>query len=99
MLREHLGKVFREARQPGASAPPESPLPAKNAEMLLRLSGAALALLDWHALDSGGRCRVRRCTRHRYLPWRKRRICPVFATVQFWMEQPLGILAKATKER
>lgn len=97
LLWERLEEIYREAQRRESGTRPDGLLPDRNAEILLRLAGAALALLEWHAVDGKGRCRTRGCSRHRWMPWRKRRICPVFATVQFWMEQPLRIVQQAGK--
>ncbi|MCA1705765.1 MAG: hypothetical protein LC808_21875 [Actinobacteria bacterium] len=95
LLRERLGKTYRQAHDQELATLPEGLPPDPNVEILLRLTGAMLTLLEWHAINGKGRCRVRTCARRRWLPWRRHRTCPVFATVQFWMEQPLRIVQKA----
>ncbi|MGH3941344.1 MAG: hypothetical protein ACRDTG_22490 [Pseudonocardiaceae bacterium] len=95
LLRERVGKVYRAMQNRAAETLPEGAPPDQNVEILLRMAGAVLALLDWHVMDSKGRCRVRGCARRRWLPWRARRTCHMFATVHFWMRQPLLIVQKA----
>ncbi|MGH3932441.1 MAG: hypothetical protein ACRDTF_20980 [Pseudonocardiaceae bacterium] len=90
LLQERLEKIYRQE---------STTLPDRNGEILLRLTGATLALLEFHTIDDKGRCRVRRCAWARWVPWRTRRICPVFATVHFWMEQPLWIVQKTGRKQ
>ncbi|MGH3915830.1 MAG: hypothetical protein ACRDTC_20830 [Pseudonocardiaceae bacterium] len=90
LLRERLEKIYQQK----SATLLAGTLPDQNVEIFLRLAGATLALLEWHTIDGKGRCRVHRCTGWRWPPWRRRRICPVFATVRFWMEQPLRIVQK-----
>ncbi len=87
LLRERLEKIYRQAQRQESATFPEGLLPDRNIEILLRLAGVILSLLEWHAINGKGKCRVRRCSR-------ARRTCPVFATVHFWMEQPLRIVQK-----
>lgn len=87
LLRERLEKIYRQAQRQEL----EGLLPDRAVEVLLRLAGATLALLEWHTINGKGKCRVRRCGR-------ARRTCPVFATMHFWMEQPLGIVQKAGRQ-
>ncbi|MGH3923676.1 MAG: hypothetical protein ACRDTF_22910 [Pseudonocardiaceae bacterium] len=94
LLGEQVGKVYRAVQSQAPEPLPEGSPPDQNTEILLRMAGAVLALLDWHAIDSKGRCWARGCARRRWLPWRKRRTCHVFATVHFWMRQPLSIVQK-----
>ena|ERR1051326_245831 len=94
LLRERLGETYRQAQHQESATLPEGPSPDRNVEILLRLTGAVLTLLEWHSIDSKGRCRVHTCARRRWIPWRKQPPCPVFATVHFWMEQPLRIVQK-----
>ncbi|MGQ0776255.1 MAG: hypothetical protein ACT4NY_17815 [Pseudonocardiales bacterium] len=94
LLVEDVGKVYRVVRSRAAETLPEGSPPDQNVEILLRLAGAVLALLDWHAMDGKGRCRVPGCARWRWLPWRKRRTCQVFVMVHFWMRQPPSIVQK-----
>lgn len=97
LLRERLLEISQQAQRQRFTALPANPLSERDVETIIRLAGATLTLLEWHTINGRGRCRARRCTRARWVPWRRRRICPVFATVHFWMEQPLGILRKAAK--
>ncbi|MGH3797384.1 MAG: hypothetical protein ACRDSP_21140 [Pseudonocardiaceae bacterium] len=85
LLWERLRKVFRAAQGQHTQTLPDGILTDEKVETLLRLSGAVLALLEWHAMDAKGRCRVRGCARRRWVPWRKRRTCQMFVTVQFWV--------------
>jgi len=94
LLRERLGKIYRQVQVHESAKLPASPIPDRNVEILLRLAGATLALLEWHTIDGKGRCRVRSCARAQWVPWRTRRTCQVFSTVHFWMEQPLRIVQK-----
>ena len=93
LLCERLAQVYQQAQRQESETPPDGP-PDGNAEILLRLAGAALTLLEWHAIDAKGRCRARVCTRRRWVPWRRRGRCHVFVTVQFWVLQPLAIVKK-----
>jgi len=95
VLWEQVGEIYRAVQSRAAETQPEKAPPDQNTEILLRMAGAVLALLDWHVMDGKGRCRVRGCLRRRWLPWRERRTCHVFATVHFWMRQPLPIVQKA----
>lgn len=72
-------------------------LPDSNAEILLRLTGLALTLLERHTTDAQGRCLVPGCSRRRGIPWRRARTCQIFVTTQFWLEQPLAIVQKAVR--
>lgn len=98
LLREWLGTVFRAAQGQHAQVLPDGVLPDEKSEALQRLSGAVLALLEWHAMDGKGRCRVRGCSRRRWVPWRKRRTCQIFVTVQFWVGQPLWLVQKVGRK-
>lgn len=98
LLREQLAQVYRQAQVQESETLPEGLFPDKNVEMLLRLAGASLTLLDWHAIDAKGRCRARSCACRRWIPWR-RRPCQVFGTIQFWIRQPLTIVQKAGRQR
>lgn len=93
LLREQLTQVYRQAQRQECETVPDGLFPDKNVEMLLRLAGAALALLDWHTVDAKGRCRTRACAGRRWAPW-ARGPCQVFGTVQFWVRQPLTIVQK-----
>lgn len=97
LLRERLREIYRQVQQQECATLPEG-LPAdRHVEMLLRLVGAMLALLEWHTIDRKGHCRVRRCA-SAWVPWWTRRTCPMFTTVHFWMEQPLRIVQKVGKK-
>lgn len=98
LLWERLRKLFRQAQQQKDQTLPDGALVDPNAEPVLRLAGAAMTLLEWHTTDATGRCRVPGCARRRWRPWRERRPCRVFLTVQFWMEQPLDMVEKAARE-
>jgi len=63
-------------QQQESATMPEGILPDQNVEILLRLAGATLALLEWHTINDKGKCRLRRCIRARWVPWRPRRTCP-----------------------
>ncbi|MGH3972810.1 MAG: hypothetical protein ACRDS9_05735 [Pseudonocardiaceae bacterium] len=97
-LRERLDNLYRQAQRQESATFPEDLLPDWNIEVFLRLAGAILTLLESHTINGKGRCRVRGCAWARWLPWRTRRTCPVFATVQFWMEQPLWIVQKVGRK-
>lgn len=97
LLQERLGKIYRQVQE--SAKLPAGTLPNQNVEILLRLAGATLALLEWHTIDGKGRCRVRSCARTRWVPWRTRQTCQVFSTVHFWMEQPLKIAQKSGRKR
>ena len=99
LLVQRLAKIYQQAEQQESATLPEGALPARHIEILLRLAGAALTLLEWHTLNDKGHCRVRGCARLRWIPWRKRRTCPVFAMVHFWMEQPLRIVQKSGRHK
>lgn len=94
LLRERLTQVFRQELDRRVATLPDGVPPDEQDDILLRLAGAVVALLEWHAMDGNGRCRVRRCTRRRWVPWRRRRTCQIFRTVQFWIEQPIRIVEK-----
>ncbi|MGH3904763.1 MAG: hypothetical protein ACRDTE_11315 [Pseudonocardiaceae bacterium] len=98
LLWEQVGKVYRAAQSRGSETLPEGLFPDPNAEILLRLAGAVLALLDRHAVNAKGRCPVRGCARRCWAPWRKRRACRLFVTVHFWMREPLWIVKKVGKD-
>ncbi|HEY2766399.1 MAG TPA: hypothetical protein VGJ13_20665 [Pseudonocardiaceae bacterium] len=98
LLWEQLVQVYQQAQRQESETLPDGLLPEGNVEILLRLAGAALALLEWHALDGNSRCQVWGCSRRRWVPWRKRRTCQVFVTVQFWMRQPLWIVQKTGRD-
>lgn len=98
LLREQLTQVYRRAQRQEDETLSEGLIPDKNAEILLRLAGAALTLLDWHAIDAKGRCQTRACAGRRRLPWR-RGTCQVFGTIQFWIRQPLTIVQKTARQR
>lgn len=90
LLQQRLRKVTHEAQgQLSGRLSSDS-----NAEMLLRLAGLTLTLLERHTTDAQGQCRVRGCSRRRGPVWRKSQPCQIFVTVQFWVEQPLRILQK-----
>jgi len=99
LLLQRLTKIYQQAEQQESATLPEGALPARHIEILLRLAGAGLALLEWHTINGKGHCRVRGCARPRWVPWRRRRTCPVFAMVHFWMEQPLRIVQKAGRHK
>ncbi|MGH3772963.1 MAG: hypothetical protein ACRDRW_16490 [Pseudonocardiaceae bacterium] len=70
LLREQLGEVYRQAqRQHESVTPPDGSLPPdSNVEILLRLAGATLTILEWHGIAGLGRCRMRACSRWRWIP-------------------------------
>jgi hypothetical protein len=94
LLREWLIQVFRQELDRRAATLPDGVSPDEQDETPLRLAGAVVALLELHAMNRNGRCRARRCIRNRWVPWRRRRTCPIVWTVQFWIEQPIRILEK-----
>ncbi|MGH3718025.1 MAG: hypothetical protein ACRDRI_04130 [Pseudonocardiaceae bacterium] len=96
LLREQLETVYRQAqRQQESVTPLDGRLPPDvSVEILLRLAGATLTILEWHGIAGLGRCRMRACSRWRWIPWWSRRACQVFVTVQFWVEQPLWLVKK-----
>lgn len=95
LLCEQLAQVYRQADLLECETLPAGLPPERNAEILLRLAGAALTLLDSHAVDGKGRCRARMCARRSCTLWRGRR-CQVFVTIHFWIQQPLGVVKKAS---
>ncbi|MGH3940607.1 MAG: hypothetical protein ACRDTG_18620 [Pseudonocardiaceae bacterium] len=98
LLTERLIQVFQRELDRRAATPPDGVRTDEPDDILLRLAGAVVMLLEWHAMEGNGRCRVRGCTRRRWVPWRRRRTCPIFRTVQFWIGQPIRILAKIGRE-
>lgn len=98
LLWERLRNSFRQTQWQKGQALPDGAPPEADAELLLRMAGATMTLLEWHTTDAKGRCRVRGCARRRWMPWRERRPCRVFLTVQFWMEQPLDMVEKTASE-
>lgn len=94
LLCERLAQEYQQAQRQESGTLPNGLLPDGNAEILLRLAGTALTLLEWHAIDAKGRCRARVCMRRRWVPWRRRGRCHVFVTVQFWILQPLAVVKK-----
>jgi hypothetical protein len=96
LLRDQLETVYREAQrqQESVTLPDVSLHRDLNVEILLRLAGATLTLLDWPGIAGLGRCRMRACSRWRWTLWHKQRFCQVFVTVDFWLEQPLWLVKK-----
>ncbi|MGH3906461.1 MAG: hypothetical protein ACRDTE_20115 [Pseudonocardiaceae bacterium] len=98
LLWERLVKVYGEGQQHEAETLPHGLAPDDNAELLARLAGTTLALLERHAMDGKGRCRVRGCSQTRWWWLRKRQTCQRFVTVQFWLGQPLEIVQKVGRQ-
>lgn len=98
LLQERLSEVYRKVQDQQAERLLSGLLLDENTEMLLRLIGFALTLLERHAMDVKGRCLVPGCSPRRWVPWRKWRTCRIFVTAQFWVEQPLGIVQRAELE-
>jgi hypothetical protein len=94
LLRERLKKIYRQAQQQTSATMPGGMPPDQNVEMLLRLAGAALALLDCHTINDKGECLLRRYGQARWVPSRKRRTCLVISMIYYWMEQPLRIVKR-----
>ena len=98
LLWERLIKVYGEVQRHEAQTLPLGLAPDDNAELLMRLTGAALAFLEWHSVDGKGRCRVRGCSRPPW-PWlRKRRTCQIRVIIQFWVVQPVEIVEKVGRK-
>jgi hypothetical protein len=89
LLREWLGRTYQQAQEQASATMPEGMLPDQNVEILLRLAGATLALLDWHTINGKGECLLRTCCRARWVPARQRRTCLAVSMIYFWMERPL----------
>ncbi len=98
LLWEQLTQIYRQVEHQESETLPDGLLPDRNGEILLRLAGSALTLLEWHTIDTNGRCRAPACTRRGWVPWRRRGSCHVFGTVQFWVQQPLAIVKKAGRQ-
>jgi len=94
LLRERLIQIFRQELDQLVATFPDGVPPDAQDDILLRLTGVVVALLEWHTMNENGRCRVRRCTRRRWVPWRRRHTCQIFRTVQFWIEHPVWIVEK-----
>lgn len=98
LLWERLLKVYQEAHRHESPTLRLGLASDDNAEFLVRLAGAALAFLEWHAVDGKGRCRVRGCSRGRWSWLRKRRTCQIFVVIQFWVGQPVEIVEKVGRK-
>jgi hypothetical protein len=99
LLRERLKKIYRQAQQQASATMAEDMLPDQNVEMLLRLAGATLALLDWHTINDKGECWLRICGRARWGQLRQQRTCLVVSMIYFWMEQPLRMVQWGARGR
>lgn len=98
LILERLRQVYRKAQDQQAQRLLKGLCPDENEEMLLRLAGLALTLLERHAMDAKGRCLVPGCSPRRRVPWRKWRTCRIFVTAQFWVGQPLRIVQRTELE-
>ena len=99
LLRERLKKIYRQAQQQASAAMAEGMLPDQNVEMLLRLAGATLALLDWHTINDKGECRLSICGQAQWRQSRQQRACLVVSMIYFWMEQPPRTVEKEKEGR
>jgi hypothetical protein len=95
LLQKRLREVYRKVQDQQAERLLNGLLLDENTEMLMRLIGFALMLLERHAMDVKGRCLVPGCSLQRRVPWPKWQTCRIFVTAQFWVEQPLGIVQQA----
>ena len=99
LARERIGRIYRQAQQQASATISEGMIPEQNVEMLLRLAGATLALLDWHTINDKGECWLRICGRSRWGQLRQQRTCLVVSMIYFWMEQPLRIVQRGARSR
>lgn len=97
LLREQVTEVLRQVSDRRSAALSGAAPADEQDEILLRLAATAVALLESHPLNEKGHCRMRGCTRRRWLPWRRRRTCPIFGTVHFCLSQPVWIVEKAAR--
>jgi hypothetical protein len=95
VLLERLRETYRKAQYQHAEREHQGLSLDENTEMILRLTGLALTLIEQHSTNGKGHCLVPGCSLQRRVPWRKWRTCQVFVTALFWIEQSIGMLQQA----